>query len=369
MCLVARAKTEKERSNQKLRHHLRRLPRPCRRKAITALADELRIHQSFSCEASNGFQESPFVVVFAFVKSKGLLIQVSEKMKRFDRNIRAFDSALEQRPKVLQSVRVDMPFHIAFCVVNHLMHVFIGQFFVRTKFVGVNLRAFLDVFANFGIKIMSANAVHYLQAHARRFFGRVALKQSHDCGFANRAASSLTVANGFGSPIFAHISSLAADERFVGFNAPFHFLNLAVLHRQADSVKHEPSSLLSDPQSAGKLTGTNAVLSIYDQPGCGQPFVESKRTIFKDRADFDGELLPAVFAIPNPPRQNKFANVFRATMRTADSARPTHRGHELMTLVRVSKIANSARQSFGNVIEILRFHVTNLHPVNNASSI
>src|ERR1051325_247624 len=70
-------------------HRLRRLPRPCRlwRKTITTLTDEIGIHQSFSGKTRNRFQETPFVVVFAFVESKRLFIQVSKKMKRFDRNV------------------------------------------------------------------------------------------------------------------------------------------------------------------------------------------------------------------------------------------------------------------------------------------
>jgi hypothetical protein len=54
------------------------LPRPCRLwwKTITTLTDELGIHQSFSGKLGDGFQKSPFVVVFALVKSERLLIEI-----------------------------------------------------------------------------------------------------------------------------------------------------------------------------------------------------------------------------------------------------------------------------------------------------
>ena len=56
-------------------------------------------------------------------------------------------------------------------------------------------------------------------------------------------------------------------------------------------------------ERAGKLAGTSPVLRVHDQPGSGQPLVESERTILKDCPDFDGELFPARFTIPNPARR------------------------------------------------------------------
>src|SRR5437763_1078307 len=105
-------------------HRLRRLPRPCRLwwKAITILTDEIRIQQPLPCEAGNCFQEAAFVVVFAFIKSKRLLIQIPEQMKRLDAHIRAFDAALQQRREIFQSVRVDMTLRVALGMVNDLVN-------------------------------------------------------------------------------------------------------------------------------------------------------------------------------------------------------------------------------------------------------
>jgi hypothetical protein len=132
-------------------------------------------------------------------------------------------------------------------------------------------------------------------------------------------------------------------------------------------VQHEPRGFLSHAKIAGKLARANAVLR--NQPRCGQPFFQSKGTILEDRSDFDGELLTAVFAVPNPARQNKVANVFRAAMRAVDAARPTHRNHKVVAVFHVAKIANRACKCLRNVIEVCRFHAVNLHLVNNVSSI
>src|SRR5207302_5716132 len=123
-------------SDRELFHYLRRLPRPCRfrwKRTTVLLTNELGIHQSLSSEVGDGFQKSPFVIVFAFVKPERLLIQIPEQMKRLDAHIRTLDAALQQRPKVFQSVRVDMALSIALRMVNHLVNKLVIESRVRTK--------------------------------------------------------------------------------------------------------------------------------------------------------------------------------------------------------------------------------------------
>src|SRR5262249_1695814 len=122
-----------------------------------------------------------------------------------------------------------------------------------------------------------------------------------------------------------HITRLATYKTFIGLDASLHLhKRAAFLHSQSDSVKHEPSGLLSNTERPRKLARANTVLSIDDHPSCREPFVESQRAILKDRSDLDGKLLPAVFAVPNPPRQNKFADIFRTTVSAMHAVRPTH---------------------------------------------
>jgi hypothetical protein len=293
--------------------------------------------------------------------------EISEKMKRFNAYIRPFDSALQERPEVFQSVRVDVPFRVALRVIDYLMRVFVRQSFVRAKSVGYYFRTFLNVLADLTVEIVSADALYNLAADARMFFfGRIALQQSHDRRLSRGAGSSV---NSFSAPVTMHVPSLAADKSFVRFNSSLHLLNRAVLHRQADSVQHEPAGLLSDAKRASQFARTNPVLRVHNQPRCGQPFVQSQRAIFKDRSHLDGELLPARFAVPNSARQNKFANVFGSAVRAANAARPAHRNHELMALARIAEIANCAGQRLGDVIEIVRSHIPTIHISYHASSI
>lgn len=68
---------------------------------ITGFAGQLHIAKSLPDDAPCGLDESARVIVFTFVKAKRLLIQIAEQMKRLDADIRSFDSAFKQAPKVL----------------------------------------------------------------------------------------------------------------------------------------------------------------------------------------------------------------------------------------------------------------------------
>ena len=89
--------------------------------------------------------ESVSIFAFACVEPEGLLIKVTEHMKRLDRNIGAFNAPLEQTPKVLKSVRVNGASNILFGVVNELMNVVSTQAKIRTMRVRHYLAAAFDI--------------------------------------------------------------------------------------------------------------------------------------------------------------------------------------------------------------------------------
>src|SRR5438876_7249247 len=89
----------------KIANHPLRRPRNWRLwKTLTFLADELRISQPFSDDAAHDFNKPASVIVLALVEAERLLIQIPKQVKRLNVDIRSVDSALEQRPKVFQSV-------------------------------------------------------------------------------------------------------------------------------------------------------------------------------------------------------------------------------------------------------------------------
>src|SRR6266403_2275483 len=88
----------------------------------------------------------------AIVVPEYLFVEVAEKMKRFDVNIRALQSALEQAPEILQSVGVDLPVYVAFGVVNRLVREMLWQILVGHERIGIERRTCRDVRVNFAMQ-------------------------------------------------------------------------------------------------------------------------------------------------------------------------------------------------------------------------
>ena len=73
------------------------------------------------------FEPGLIVHVFAIVVAEKLLIEVTEKMKRFDAHIRTVDTALQERPEVLKAVGVDTTIDILDGVIDNRMSVLSSQ--------------------------------------------------------------------------------------------------------------------------------------------------------------------------------------------------------------------------------------------------
>lgn len=58
---------------------------------------------------------------FPKVVTENLLAQIPEEMERFHANVGAFESALEQAPKIFESVGVNLPVNIPLGMVNNLV--------------------------------------------------------------------------------------------------------------------------------------------------------------------------------------------------------------------------------------------------------
>jgi len=96
----------------------------------------------------------------ALVVAEGLLIKVSERMKRFNAHIRAFDRPLQERPEVFQLVRVDRAVNIRLGMVDDFVGIFV-QPIVGLQRIGVQFRTRRDVLADFAMKMMLAARADY----------------------------------------------------------------------------------------------------------------------------------------------------------------------------------------------------------------
>src|SRR5882724_7620053 len=197
---------------------LRRLPRLLRRtRAITALCrDELRISQAFADNAAERLNEAALVIILALVKPKRLLIAVTKKVERFDVHIRSFEGALQKRPKVFQSVRMDLAFGVALQVVNDLAVIILFEIVIGHERICADRLASFHVLADVAAKLWAAGVRNHFQNYARERFALRALKDALHGGFLNPGVTNACPA------ILVHVASLCADVGLIRFARPVH---------------------------------------------------------------------------------------------------------------------------------------------------
>lgn len=90
----------------------------------------------------------------------------------------------------------------------------------------------------------------------------------------------------------------------------------------------------------------DTVLAVRDAPDRNKPFVQTKRRIFEDRADFVAELLAAsLFVASQHAAGFDFSNLFAAAFRTDDlSVWPLDLLHVLIAHIDVSEVFYSLDQ-------------------------
>jgi len=231
------------------------------------------------------------------VQFSGAGSKVTEKMKRFDRNIRSMQSALYQTPKVLKGVCVHAAIHVFDGMVNHLMIVVAVQPDIGFERICVERRASFDLFPNERLHILLTALLHDLRANAT-----AALHESdHNRFVVIYAACESSLAR------LVHVTRLTADECFINFNfavrAATQFASEEIiLDSKPKALQHKPCRLLRNAKSAVNLHAGHAVLAVNQHPKSGHPFVESKGRILENRSQFQGELFLAFVAEPYSPR-------------------------------------------------------------------
>src|SRR5712692_4121047 len=273
-----------------------------------------------------------------------LFVQIPEQMERLDVDVCTLQSALEQAPEILQSVCVNLPVHVALCMVNRLVdEVLMIQSLIRQERVGVDCAFRFDVGANLCLQIMLTARRHNTGAKLSPAF-----ENTHDSGFALYA----TVCNLLSTLIGVHETGRAADESLVHFyffpvSAKSH--KFFAVHRKANAVHHKPSRLLSDSESAGHFIGTDSVLAVHDEPYGNHPLVHAERGVLENGSDFDGELFLTALTEPDAPRRNKRV-LRRSTARTINLAsRPAQTHRIVKSLLRVREKANCFLQRLGKL--------------------
>jgi hypothetical protein len=214
-------------------------------------------------------------------------------------------------------------------VIDLLVRVMRMKIVVRGHGVGIDRRTGFNVLENMVFQVPLLCADHGLGNDPA-----LALQKSHD----NRFPAGARDIRAFPSLAVVHKLVFATYERFIDFYFAREFVERTVLQSQADSMQHEPSSLLGDAKSAGQLARTDAVLGIDNHPDSRKPLVEAKGRLLKDRALLNRELTTAALTEPTTARSHEGDIGSIASRATHLAVRPVDRGHEGQRPVRVSKI-------------------------------
>src|SRR5438105_14309523 len=106
-------------------------------------------------------------------------------------------------------------------------------------------------------------------------------------------------------------------------------------------MQHEPSSLLSDTESAMQFPAADTVFAVSEQPQCRHPLGKRDRRILKNSLQFDRELPPTLMTLPALLAFNPVMTVLGQTGRTLHAIRPAHSGESINTHLLIAKVLNS----------------------------
>src|ERR1022692_869619 len=221
------------------------------------------------------------------------------KMERFNSNVGSTQCPLEERPEVVQSLRVHLPLDVLHCMVDDFVDKLFAEMIVPDSGISIDLTAIVNVLENFVLQSLPLDVRNDLRAHLSQF----TIKHSKYYRFAEVVISthflSATLAQCV-LPVPVHLVWIRADKGFVTFYwsaiFPAELKATIILHSFADSMKHEPCRVLADSDCFAEFVATDSVLAVRQQPQGDHPLVESKRRIFHDGSNFDGELLFADIA-------------------------------------------------------------------------
>ena len=255
-------------------------------------------------------------------------------MELFNRNVSAFELALEKRPEVFETVGVNLSVNVPFRMVNDLvLEPLMPQSLIGHERVSVDGAACLNVSADIGLKRMLFAIAHDRSANLTTTF-----EHAHDGHFVLGASLS----NPALSFVCMHESRSTTDESFVYFNfaaRAAHGNGMLGLHGEADAVEHEPCRLLSDSQSATDFVAADSVLAVRYEPDSDEPFVERQSRVLEDSSNLHAELLASmlILAFPEATGSEK-ANVLRATSGALDAVRPAALNHECEAVVGIGEV-------------------------------
>src|SRR5579871_1939944 len=175
-------------------------------------------------------------------------------MKRLNADIGSLDGTLQETPEVFQPIGVNRAINIPLSVIDYLVLVVPIHAVIGAQFIGVKLSAFLDVIFDRPVDLPLTAKRNGLSADLSGF----SFEQSKHDSF-TKAVPTVYLTRLL---IGMHVAGRSTDIGFVGFDRTSHFVDAALMLGVADTMQHEPCSLLRDTQIAGDFVRRNAVLAV-----------------------------------------------------------------------------------------------------------
>src|SRR5579864_3166159 len=263
-------------------------------------------------------------------------------MKRLDTNIGTLKRPLQQRPEVFNAVRVNLSANVFLRMVHHFMHEVVEQFVVADCAIGVDRRAVLYVLEKHVLQRFALYIWHDTGADLAKLAVVDAL---HDC-LVRLHSNRLELL----PPITVHVGNFATNERLVSLDLASLTANgtapkLLLRQGLTNPLQHEPCRLLGNAKRPRQFMRRDSIAAIRQHPDRSHPLVKAKRGIFHDRFDFDGELLLAVVAEPNPASLNERELLSTAPRARNFAIRPPQFAGIAETILRIGKIGYGFLQS------------------------
>jgi hypothetical protein len=228
---------------------------------------------------------------------------------------------------------------LGFSVVHNIMHKAGVEKIVTNRIVRVNGRTVLHIAENRILQSLALHIGNNVSANLPRF-------PVKDSLYSSLAAvkSALPVESGL--TILMHVFRESTDECFIGFKFRARSAHLpretkrAVVERLSQPLQHEPSRFLCHSKRAMNLHAANSVFAVDQHPKCRHPFVHAKSRVFKDRIDFERELLVTSSTEPQFARFDKVIALGTTTWANNLSVRPAKANGVVESAVRIGEVNN-----------------------------
>ena len=225
------------------------------------LPSELLISKPTTDYVPHRKHEALQVVHIPIVVTERLFIDVTEQMKRFNRNVSSVEGSLQETPEVLKTVGVNVTVHVDFSMIDNLLLVLIkppGREFIRKQ-----VRSLFNVLPKF-----RSDSPFLAVRDNGSANGSFAFKHPQYHGLTLVIALYL----GANPTVRVHVTRLAADEGFIYLYFAAELVECLALRSQPDSMEHKPRRFLRDAKSAVKFPGGYAVLESRSIQTAGNHF-------------------------------------------------------------------------------------------------